>query len=99
MGRRWGPSSGALLFTETADQCRIGPIILVAQQFALAESFDLNGIDHADRMAQFVQIKSDGFAIRSSGFQAGMNRSGFLFVQPGPKFSKAFFAVSELAMA
>ena len=79
MNWRWPPGSGLLLFTETTNQSRIGAIIFVAQQFALAESFDLCGIDHADRVALLMEIKSQGLAIRTSGFQASMDSWGFVF--------------------
>src|SRR5690349_11012369 len=94
----WRPGSGLLLFTETTDQSSIRTIILVAQQFALAESFDLGRIDDADCLALFMEIKRQRFAIRTSGLQASMDRAGFMFAQPGTKFSKTFFAVSESAM-
>src|SRR5687767_10018643 len=98
---RWRrlPGRWLLLFTEAADQTSIRAIVFIAQQFTLAKSFDLGGIDYTDCVSLLVQIKSHGFAIRTSSFQTGMNRSGFVFGQPNTKLSKSFFAVSEPTMA
>src|SRR5687767_11073718 len=99
MGRWWRPGSGSLFFAEATDECCIRTIIFVAQQFALAESFDLCWIAHADRVSPLVQIKGQRFAIRTSGFQAGMYQGGFVFGQPNTKLSKSFFAIGEPTMA
>lgn len=58
MGWRRRPGSGLLLFTETTDQSCIRTIIFVAQQFALAESFDLGGIDNADDVTLLMEIRA-----------------------------------------
>ena len=79
MRRRRCPRSGSLLFTETTDQSRIRAIILVAQQLALAESFDLDWIDDDNVMALLVKINGQSFTVRTRRFQASMNIDGFVF--------------------
>jgi len=99
MRRRRLPGCWLLLFTEATDQSSIRAIVFIAQQFTLTKRFDLSGIDNTDCVSLLVQIKSHGFAIRTSSLQAGVNQARFVFGQPNTKLSKSCFAVSEPTMA
>src|SRR6185436_5062412 len=55
VGRWWHPGGRLLLLTKATDQASVGFVILIAQQFALPEGFNLGWIYDTYRMALLLQ--------------------------------------------
>src|SRR6185295_791972 len=80
--RRWGPRLWFLLLAKASNHPRINAIGFVALQLTLTESFDASRIDDADNVSGLVEVRRQGFAVVSSGFEAGVQINDRLLDEP-----------------